>query len=627
MLNPQLIEGRPHWEHKFPEEVWPAFEDFRNFLAVVWMHLGLPEPTRAQYEMAHRLQYGADSVEWETLSALEKAALLNNPREDIIRCFRGAGKSYVTSAFAIWLLMRNPRDEKILVVSATAGKAKDFVNQTKGIIESLELCTWLVEGTRENGARRRDEADQFDVSGASLSQVHSVTARGITGQITGNRATTLVADDIEIERNSLTEEARARILNIVRSDFVPITKTEHGKGDIILLGTPQTEESIYNVLVKEMGFRCFTIPVRYPTKDKVKNYLMVREDTGETIDILAPYLKAEHAAGRLDHWAPTDTRFSMDELASIEAKGRATFALQYMLDTSLSDAERYPLRQRDLIVFSLNPLKAPLTIQWGRDGDGKNVIKDIPNVGFSGDGFLRPLFVDSEWAPYDSKVLFVDPAGRGKDETAWAVMASLGGTLFLLHVGGYAGDPAEAMVKIAQDAKRFDVNLIEVEPNYGQGMWVTAFQPILSEVWPGGCTVQESVWAKGQKEVRIIDTLEPVLTQHRLVIDESVVRYEASRKGEEYVFSLLYQLTHITRDRGSLKHDDRLDAVAGAVAHFMRAMAQDSKENRQAYIDQRMEEEIEDFYEMFERRPLGVRRGRRRADGSRTEVYQSRMRH
>src|SRR5690606_612620 len=58
------------------------------------------------------------------LSEEEALALFNQPREDIIRAFRGLGKSYITAAFVIWRLMRNPRDEKVLVVSATGGKAK-----------------------------------------------------------------------------------------------------------------------------------------------------------------------------------------------------------------------------------------------------------------------------------------------------------------------------------------------------------------------------------------------------------------------------------------------------------------------------------------------------------------------
>jgi hypothetical protein len=80
-------------------------------------------------------------------------------------------------------------------------------------------------------------------------------------------------------------------------------------------------------------------------------------------------------------------------------------------------------------------------------------------------------------------------------------------------------------------------------------MWVAAFQPILTKIWKGGATVQESEWARGQKEVRIIDTLEPVLTQHRLVVAESFLRDDAATEDCDYAF--LYQLTHITRDRGT----------------------------------------------------------------------------
>lgn len=612
MLKELVIDDKPHWETNAPPHVWAAYEDFRNFLYLTWQHLGLPEPTPAQYEIAYRLQYGVDTTE-------SPDELASGPREDIIRCFRSLGKSYITSAYAIWRLMRNPRDEKIMVVSATGSKSKEFVAQTKGICQSMPLVQWLLEGPRDNGATRRDMAEQFDVAGASLSQSYSVVARGITGQITGSRATLLIADDIEVERNSLTEEARRRIVKIVQSDFVPITKTEWGKGDIIFLGTPQTEESVYNTLVKEMGFRCFTIPVRFPTADKLKNYVLTDNQTGREVNILAHYLRDQFDNNKIKHGGPTDSRFAEDELMHIEAKGKASFALQYMLDTSLSDAERYPLRQSDLIVMSCNPLKAPLTVQWGRHNDKHNLVKDIPNVGFSGDHMLRPLFVDTEWEPYESKVLFVDPSGRGKDETAWAVVGALNGILYVLQVCGFASDPAEAMARIAVDAKKYNVSCIEVEPNYGQGMWTVAFQPILSNIWQGGCTVKESEWAKGQKEGRIIDTLEPVMAQHRLVLDEDLAKREA--RTEDHTFSLLYQLTHITRDRGALRHDDRLDALAGAVAHYMRSMGQDVDEAARGVLQQRMDDEIDDFMEFMEGGAImGRSRGRMR-NGQRTEVW------
>jgi hypothetical protein len=154
------------------------------------------------------------------------------------------------------------------------------------------------------------------------------------------------------------------------------------------------------------------------------------------------------------------------------------------------------------------------------------------------------------------------------------------------------------MTEIAMDARRYGIHMIEVEPNFGQDMWVAAFQPILQKIWAkGGATVQESEWAKGQKETRIIDTLEPVLTQHRLVVSESFLREDAATEDRNYAF--LYQLTHITKDRGSLTHDDRLDAVAGAVAHFQRAMMMDVDQAAKAMRDEETQAEIEDFIDGF----------------------------
>lgn len=601
MLKPLLVrvagpEGDvelPHWFSR-PEEDWAAFESFQTFLERVWEHLGLPKPTRAQYEIAHRLQYGYDSYEKELLSVDEALALLNHPREDIIRAFRGLGKSYITAAFVIWRLMRNPRDEKILVVSATGGKAKEFVAQVKGLIESMPLCQWLLEGDRENGARRRDEADQFDVAGANLAQSYSVKARGIDGQITGSRATLVVADDIEVPQNSKTEAGRAAILSVVRSDFGPIVKTEHGRGDTIFLGTPQTEESVYNVLVTELGYRCWCLPVRFPAAEKLKNYTLLTPGR-VPIDILAPYLKGLIAKGLLTHGVPTDSRFGHEEMLKEEAKGASHFALQMMLDTSLSDAERYPLKTHDLICFSTNFEKAPRTVQWGVDSNRRNILSTVPNLGFSGDFLLRPLFVDSEWRDYDQLMIYVDPAGRGKDETAWAVIGQMNGMFYLIDLQGEVGDPNTAMQRIALDVKKYRVREVIVEPNFGQGMWAIAFQPILEKVYPGKCAVKESEWAKGQKEARIIDTLEPVLTAHRLVVNEAILKADAEMDERDYSF--LYQLTHITRERNCLKHDDRLDAVAGAVAYFMQSMGMDQVVAAKQQKDAEQERIVEAFTE------------------------------
>jgi hypothetical protein len=581
----------PHWALQ-PEDTWDFYESFPEFTKAVWAQLRLPAPTRRQLQIAQRLQE-ATSVE---------------SARDIVRAFRGVGKSYLTAAFVIWRLMRNPRDEKVLIVSATGTKAKDFVSMVKTLIRQMPLLAGLVP--RED---QRDMADAFDVNGSSVAQSKSVTARGITSQITGGRATLIVADDVEIPANSKTEDARTRLLHYT-SEFEAIILPG---GDVVFLGTPQTEESIYNRLVKERGYSSYTVPARFPSPEKREGYLL-KDDNGHTHDILARELIEEFEAGTLKAGDATDPeRFNNRELTKREGRGRAFFALQYMLDTSLSDAERYPLKQRDLMVMSLNADKAPRTLAWGLDSHRLNVIGDIPNLGFSGDMLLGPLFRDAEWRDYEGGgVLFVDPAGRGKDETAWAVVKTLNGLLYVLRVAGHKGTPAEAMVRIALDAKRFKVSLVEVEPNMAGGIWIEAFKPVLLKTWPGGCTVTESEWAKGQKETRIIDTLEPVMTGHRLVFDEGTLKDDAGEADRDY--SLLYQLTHITRDRGSLAHDDRVDAVAGAVAHLQRALGLDVDQAAKDQRDEEMDRYVERYVEEVSKGHLGRTRGIFR-DGKRQE--------
>ena len=79
-------------------DVDPLRDDFRKFLWLLWGYLNLPDPTQTQYEIAEFLQ--------------------NGPNKICIEAFRGVGKSFITSAFALWVLYRDPQ-MKIMVVSAS----------------------------------------------------------------------------------------------------------------------------------------------------------------------------------------------------------------------------------------------------------------------------------------------------------------------------------------------------------------------------------------------------------------------------------------------------------------------------------------------------------------------------
>ena len=115
-------------------------------------------------------------------------------------------------------------------------------------------------------------------------------------------------------------------------------------------------------------------------------------------------------------WKPTDTRFKEEDLLDREASmGRSNFMLQFMLDTTLSDAEKFPLKFADLIITPVNPTHAPENIIWCSSPD--NIVKDLPCAGLPGDYWYSPMQVQGEWLEYQETICSVDPSGRGSDET------------------------------------------------------------------------------------------------------------------------------------------------------------------------------------------------------------------
>lgn len=526
-------------------------KDFRNFLYVIWKHLKLPDPTPVQYEIAYYLQHG--------------------PKRQIIEAFRGVGKSWITSAFVLWSLLNDP-EQKFLIVSASKQRADDFSIFTQRLIKEVPFLQHLAPTDDQ-----RNSKIAFDVAPCRPAHAPSVKSVGVFGQMTGSRATHIIADDVEVQNNSETEDKRDKLLQTVM-EFEAIIMPEVGR--ITYLGTPQTETSVYNKL-REKGYIARIWTARYPNPS----------DLGKYEGALAPSLieqleKDSSVAGK-----PTDPkRFHEIDLIEREASyGKSGFALQFMLDTSLSDLLKYPLRTTDLIVLECNRDKAPSTVGWA--SGPQQLIQEFPNVGFTGDRLFRPMFIDKEWTEYEGAVMAIDPSGRGQNETAYAVVKQLHGTLYLTASGGFKGGYDEAtLVGLAKIAKDHKVKYILIESNFGDGMFTSLLAPVLGRIYP--CTTEE-VRHNIQKEKRIIDTLEPVLNRHKLVIDYDVVK--ADLAYEDVRYSLLYQLTHLTRDKGSLKQDDRLDVLSMAVGYWVEAVARDQHEAQEGHRQRLLEEELLKF--------------------------------
>ena len=496
----------------------------------MWSQLDLPSPTRAQYAIADYLQYG--------------------PKRLQIQAFRGVGKSWITGAFVLWTLF-NDQEKKIMIISASKERADNMSIFLQKLIMETPWLTHMIP----SGDNSRWSRISFDIS-CSPHQAPSVKSVGITGQLTGSRADLMILDDIEVPGNSMTELMREKLLQLCTEAESILTPKEDSR--ILFLGTPQTTFTVYRKLA-ERSYKPFVWPARYPRK--IDNYE----------GLLAPSLVEDLEQGATQ-WEVTDPdRFDNEDLIEREAAmGRSNFMLQFMLDTSLSDAEKFPLKCADLVVTSINPSTCPDAVVWC--SDPSNTIKDLPIVGLPGDYFYSPMLLQGDWLPYSETICSVDPSGRGSDETAAAYISQRNGFLYLHEMRAYRdGYSDKTLLDILRGCKKFGVTKLLIETNFGDGMVSELFRKHITQT-KQSIDIEE-VRANVRKEDRIIDSLEPVLNQHRLVVDRKVIEWDFKSNPdappeERLLYMLFYQMSRMCREKGAVRHDDRLDCLAQGVKYF-----------------------------------------------------------
>ena len=540
-----------------------ATEDFQTFLYLMWKHLGLPKPTPAQYAMAEYLQHGH--------------------RLRVLAAARGFGKSWISAAYVLWQLNRDPQ-QKVLVLSASMDRAVAFSTFVKRVISEWWMVQHLLPGQGQ-----RDSVVAFDVGPSRAAQAPSVKSAGITSQITGTRAHIAVLDDVEVPGNSETVLMREKLserTKEISAILIPEKDLKEGEQtSVTVLGTPQTEDTLY-AKYPPRGYEMRVWPARIPDDDTIEGYTNI----GATLfpEIIDRINNGEQPG------EPTDPdRFDhVDLLQRQQEYGTTGFALQFMLDSSVSDAERYPLKLRDLVVMDCNDTLAPAKVVWSGSPE---YTQELPNVGMAGDRWQGRMVVQGTdgkeyggWEPYTGTVMAIDPSGRGPDETTYAVVSYLNGQLFLRDMGGFRGDgySDEVTAKLAHVAAKYPGRAYQIESNFGDGIFSRLLSPVLAKITGSGLgrdTTPYEVRHHTNKEHRIIDTLGPVMGQHKLIVDSEVIRrdFQNVDSGDPTggVRRCFYQLTRITRDKDSIPHDDRLDALAMAVAYWTERMDADADRN------------------------------------------------
>jgi hypothetical protein len=493
------------------------------------------------------------------------------------------GKSWITVAFVLWLLLLNPQ-LKILVVSANEKLAKDFTKFARDLIDGMEILQHL-----RPKSGQQDNAMAFTVGPATSSKDPSVKSAGITGQITGNRADVIVPDDIEVPKNSHTHVLREWLAELVK-EFDAVLSPG---GRILYLGTPQNESSVYMKLLGR-GYTMRIWPVRIPEKPE------------QYAGRLAPFIQ-----NMIDRGTPPDTpiepnRFgTVDILERYASYGASGFALQFMLDTNPSDAEKHPLKTRDLVIHDVDRDLGHVKIIW----DSSEMIEGLYSGGFDGDYYTRPGWRSQEMVPYQGTVMAIDPSGKGGDETAFAIVRYLNGMLYLVDVGGFTDGFAEKTLRqLATRMILHRTNYWFAEENYGGGMFAQLLKPVILQVAAemradesmpeaAGASFDEeyNAWSSTQKELRIIDTLQPILNGHRLVVDRRVIEADLKQQHDNERFSLIQQMTRISRIRGCLPNEDRLETVAMACGYWTKRMARDKDKALEDHKNSLLDDELKKF--------------------------------
>lgn len=532
---------------KLLQKTFPAFVPF---LVTVMKALGFAT-TAIQKDIGSFLEFG--------------------PHDLMVQAQRSQAKTTITAIFAIWCLIHNPH-WAVLIISAGGKQA----NEISTLIVKLIINLPILECMRpDKSAGDRTSVEAFDIhhSLKGINKSPSVACAGVTANLQGKRGNLLIADDVESQKNSRTAMMRELLLQQMR-DFASIVQN----GRIVYLGTPQSDASVYNTL-PQAGFTVRIWPGRYPTPEQMDNYG----------DMLAPCIRSALEAdgdlaegGGLDgkQGKPTDPELLGEEALVLKERkqGPAFFQLQHMLSTKLADEMRYPLKPINLVVMRLGE-RLPVHLVRGMSHEHRRAYQ-VGTVRFD---VSSPQYVSAETALPAGRVMRIDPAGGGKngDETAYAVVDQLGGNVYVRSVGGVPGGYSQDNLQaIADVAAKWKPDRIIVEKNLGHGAYTQILLPILRQA--GVLCAVEDVFETGQKELRIIETIEPIAGRGSLVFDEDVFLNDWASTShhpadKRQLFTLMFQYTKVTRDRGALVKDDRLDALAGAIGYWVGALGQDAQ--------------------------------------------------
>ena len=534
------------------------YDSFPLFLIQVWKMMGHPYPTELQLDVARYIQEGQEKVK-----GTDKTVL------NIVFAFRGLGKSQIAIAYAAWRLRREP-NLQVFIISQSERFAINFTNSFINLIENkqyhYDFLRCLTAGPNDESSKM---IYRVGPSTNKTEPTPSLTSKGMSSQIASARSALVIADDVSASSfdTVLQREALRRTFENLVPLLVSPSIIEIGNPEILVLGTPNSNNSIYYELRDKYKYNMRIWTIKYPNLNDNENIYK---------GCLAPIIQeriTEENIGKTTE----PLRFSDERIKDIEiTMGSAYFQQQMMLNTKLIDADKYPLKIQNIQVLSYDPFagEAPGTFKNTFRNDfllRNHKGKIIDSVGLDGDLWYESMDIGED-RKYQYTIMALDPSGKnvGSDAFACVILSVIGSNIYIRHIySNIDGLTPEMNNKLIQMCIDYEVNEIFVEDK--DGSYTDLLNMIIRDHWT--CGVHKT-WPGGNmhKEDRIIKWIAPVLNSHKLAITRSIIGLDINNSknmtlntrstGGAHDYSLFYQLTHIYNEKNALVHDDMVDCLA-----------------------------------------------------------------
>ena len=132
------------------------------------------------------------------------------------------------------------------------------------------------------------------------------------------------------------------------------------------------------------------------------------------------------------------------------------------------------------MLLALILLKHP-TISYGAQIQ-ETYLRTYPQWAYPVITSIRRCKQQGEWTDYQETICSVDPSGRGADETAACYISQKNGFLYVHEMRAYRdGYSDQTLLDILKGCKKYNVNTLVIESNFGDGIVAELFKKHLQQ--------------------------------------------------------------------------------------------------------------------------------------------------